>query len=405
MVARALAFSAGLALAGRAALAQPVAPVAAQRFDLDRDGAPEQIRIEREGSLAVVSGRTGKVLSWKPLMAGVAAGEIQIASGAPVGGRVVILALARRAEGRGEALAVEWRGAALHQLWRGEIGPQGQDGESTLYIEAGRHGLIRYSGRAGVARCDGKTGHLYAEKFDFGRRGRFRAVDQTPRIPVNAPELVAARTPPAGVRPGALPLDFKVLAASSQIGAGPGDLVAPSEIEDRDPATAWVEGRAGFGRGEFVTARASLDRGLVRAIRLVPGHAASARTFAQYNRLKQVGLLVGRDRAYRVVFEQDPARAGAAADAYWIALPEPVAADCVSLVVMEVYPGQGSRARGGHTAISELAVLTEMDLAPGGAAASLAAAVAAGGRDGEQAARVLSRLGPPAEAALMAEAQ
>ena len=230
-------------------------------------------------------------------------------------------------------------------------------------------------------------------------------MDQPPRIPADAPQLVATRTPPAGVRPGAAPIDFRVLAASSQVGAsGPGDLVAPSEIEDRDPATAWVEGRAGFGRGEFVTARASLDRGLVRAVRVVPGHAASARSFAQHNRLKVAGLLVGRDRAFRVAFREDPARTGAPGDAWWIALPEPVPADCVSLVVVEVYFGQGARG-GGHTAISELAVLTGMDLEPGSAAARLAAAVAAGGREGEQAARVLPRLGGAAEAALVAQAQ
>ncbi len=395
---------------GHGPAARPAAatPIAAERFDLDRDGAPEQIRIEREGSLSVVSGRSGAVAAWKPLLGGsaVQSGEIEVATGASVGGRVVILAVAHGGAGeRGEALAAEWRGGALHELWRGEVGPQGPDGESTLYIEAGRYGLIRYSGRAGVARCDGKTAHLYAEKFDFRAGGRFRSVDQPPRIPADAPKLVATRTPPAGVRSGAAPIDFRVLAASSQVGAsGPGDLVAPSEIEDRDPATAWVEGRGGFGRGEFVTARASLDRGLVRAVRVVPGHAASARSFAQHNRLKVAGLLVGRDRAFRVAFREDPARTGAPGDAWWIALPEPVPADCVSLVVVEVYFGQGAGG-GGHTAISELAVLTEMDLEPGSAAARLAAAVAAGGREGEQAARVLPRLGGAAEAALVAQAQ
>lgn len=424
MVARAIAVGLAVGLAGaplRPAAAQSPAPgrgpatrpaaaraVAAERFDLDRDGVPEQIRIEREGSLSVVSGRSGVVAAWKPLMGGsaVQSGEIEIATGASVGGRVVILAVAHGGAGeRGEALAVEWRGGALHELWRGEVGPQGADAESTLYIEAGRYGLIRYSGRAGVARCDGKTAHLYAEKFDFRGGGRFRSVDQPPRIPADAPQLVATRAPPAGVPSGAAPIDFRVLAASSQVGAsGPGDLVAPSEIEDRDLATAWVEGRTGFGRGEFVTARASLDRGLVRAVRVVPGHAASARSFARHNRLKVAGLLVGRDRAFRVVFREDPARAGAPGDAWWIALPEPVPADCVSLVVVEVYFGQGARG-GGHTAISELAVLTELDLEPGSAAARLAAAVAAGGREGEQAARVLPRLGGAAESALVAQAQ
>jgi hypothetical protein len=229
----------GFALAAGAspALAQPgraQPAVAVERFDVDGDGTPEEIRIEREGGLAISSGRGGKVLGWKPLLAGARldSGELEFARGAAVAGRVVILAMARGAGGRGEGLAVEWRGGGLHELWRGAVGPHGPDGESTLYMEVGRHGLLRYSGRAGVARCDGKTAHLYAEKFDFAARpGRFRPVDDTPRVPADAPELVATRARPAGVAAGATPLDFRVLAASSLISAdGPDDLVAPSEI-------------------------------------------------------------------------------------------------------------------------------------------------------------------------------
>jgi len=414
-----LGFAVASAGSGALAIAAPpttapanAAPVASARFDLDRDGAAEDLRIERDGMFAVVSGRTGGVLARKPLAASpggrAAKGAIDIATGAAVGGRVVILAVATwaGAGGRGEALAAEWRGG-LHELWRGAVGPVGADGESTLYVEAGRYGLLRYSGRAGVARCDGRTAHLYAEKFDFapGGGGRFRAVDQMPRIPDDAPELVATRATPFAGAEAARPIDFRALAASSQSGAGgAGELVAPQEIDDRDPATAWVEGRSGFGRGEFVTARASLDGGMVRAIRIVPGHAGSARSFLQSNRLKRIGLLVGRERVFRVVFARDPAGQGGPGDPYWIALPEPIGADCVSVVVMEVYFGPAARGAG-HTAIAELAVLTEMDLAPGGAAAQLAAQVAGGGRAGEQAARVLVRLGGAAESALLAEVQ
>ena len=40
-------------------------------------------------------------------------------------------------------------------------------------------------------------------------------------------------------------------------------------------ATAWVETRGGFGRGEFVTSRSWLGARDVRVLRVVPGHAAS----------------------------------------------------------------------------------------------------------------------------------
>src|SRR5262245_21600368 len=104
----ALGIAAWLSMGGTGA----AQPGGSERFDLDHDGLPEEIRIEREGALAVVSGQTGKIAAWKPLMAGAQRGELQIATGPAVGGRVVILALAHADaggpdSGRGEGLAVE----------------------------------------------------------------------------------------------------------------------------------------------------------------------------------------------------------------------------------------------------------------------------------------------------------
>ena len=401
------------------AAAPAAAPLAQRQVNLDGDGAPERIRLSADGQLSVVSGRTGRVLAWKTLLGGDGggpsrSGTIDVATGKHMDGHTVILALLHQgpsASSAGEALAAEWRRGRLVELWRGAVGPQGPDGEWTRYVEAGRHGLVRYAGRVGVSRCDGQTAYLYADRWDFAGAGRFRPVTQVVGIGPGAPVLAASRTAPPGARAGAEPVDFRALAASSQLGVSDaGELAAPSELEDGDATTAWVEGRADFGRGEFVTARATLDHEKVRAVRIVPGHSGSAGLFARYNRLKRVGLLVGRDHAYWVEFKDDPLRdpSGSFRDPYWVILPEPVEASCVSLVVSEVYFGEraGRKRRAGDTAVSDLAVLTTLDLEPGRAAPVLAARVARGGRAGDQAADVLARMnGSAAEAALLAEAQ
>ena len=364
-------------------------------IDVDGDGSADEVSLERNGSLTVTSGKTRKVIGFKALAgSGIGRGVLQVYRHEK---HVVVAAIGER-----EAAALEWRAGKLVDVWQGAVGPEGADGESTLYVEAGRHGLIRYHGRAGVTRCDGKTAFLYPEVYDFKTRRFWPATSSVPRIPDAAPLLRATRTPPPGAGPGASALDFRVLGASSQVGAqGAGDLVAPAEVEDGKVDTAWVEGLRGPGKGEFLTARASLSDGRVRAIRIVPGHAASAKTLADFNRPKKIGLLVGGKRAFVVQLDDPVKSGGAPGDPWWIVLPEPVATDCVSLVLMEAYPG---RTGGGHTAISELAVLTEMDLA-GGGLDGLAARVAAGGSAGEQAARLLARVGVPAEQALLAEAQ
>ncbi len=384
-----------LALLVLAHLAASARAEGRKAIDVDGDGAADEVVLERNGSLTVTSGKTKKVIGFKALAgSGMGRGALQVQRHE----KRVLLAVV----GEHEAAALEWRAGKLVDVWQGAVGPEGPDGESTLYVEAGPHGLIRYHGRAGVSRCDGKTAFLYPEVYDFKTRRFWPATSSLPRIPEGAPVLRATRTAPPGVSAGAAPLDFRVLGASSQVGArGAGDLVAPVEVEDGKPDTAWVEGLRGPGKGEFLTARASLSDGRVRAIRIVPGHAASGKTLADFNRPKRMGLLIGAARAF-VVELDDPVKAGGApGEPWWIVLPEPIAGDCVSLVLIDAWPG---RTGGGFTAVSELAVLTELDLA-GGGLDGMAARVAEGGRAGEQAARLLARVGAAAEPALLKEAQ
>jgi HEAT repeat protein len=383
----ALVFLAGLAAAARAEDRKSI--------DIDGDGTADEVVLEKNGSLTVTSGKTRKVIGFKALAgSGIGRGKLQVHRYEK---RAVVGVVTDR-----EAAALEWRAGKLVDVWQGAVGPEGPDGESTLYMEVGPHGLIRYHGRAGVNRCDGRTAFLYPEVYDFKARRFWPATSSVPRMPEGAPVLRATRGAPPGVKPTATPLDFRVLGASSQMDArGAGDLVAPAEVEDGKAETAWVEGLRGPGKGEFLTARASLSDGRVRALRIVPGYAQSAKTLADFNRPKKIGLLVGPKRGFLVELE-DPVRSGATpGDPLWIVLPEPIATDCVSVVLIDAYPGRTSNR---FTAISELAVLTEMDLT-GGGLEGLAGRVAGGGRAGEQAARLLARVGVPAEQALLAEAQ
>lgn len=379
-----------------ATLATPAAAqVASRKADVDRDGVPDEITLDAAGGLTVTSGKTRAVLGRKAVTAAkVTRGDIQVTS-KRVGKRPVIAAIADR-----EAVALEWSGGGLREVWRGPVGPEPPDGESTVHIEAGENGLVRYRGRAGVARCDEKPAYLFAEGYNFANR-RFARADRIPVRAERAQRLVPSQAPPAGAQPNVMSLDFKVLAASSQSSARTaGDLVPPVEIDDARLDTAWVEGAPRAGEGEFVTARASITGGKVIAVRVVPGHAGSPKMLTAHNRVREVVLLVGRDQSF--VAELQDVKKTKGPPAQWIVLPHPIATDCVSLVIKSVYPASPDGR--GHTAISELAVLTEMDLSGGGLDV-LAQRVAAGEREGEEAARTLEKIGARAEAALVAEAQ
>src|SRR5690606_30507807 len=80
-------------------------------------------------------------------------------------------------------------------------------------------------------------------------------------------------------------------------------------------------------------------------------------------------------------------------------LPEAVAADCVSLVVAEVWPATAGPA--GATGLAEVAVVTDLEAAADHGAGALASRVAAGGAGAVHAARRAADLGPAGEAALV----
>jgi len=396
-------------------LAQRAAFVAEKRFDLTGNGVLDVVRINNNNTVSVNLGKASTAGPITPFLTTgkkLVGGTLTIHKGGGYGSAPVIVAIARYGSKRlgtkpsREALVLTWDGGKLAKVFRADLGPQGTDGEYSLELEAGKTRLIKYFTRPGFTRCDGKTAYLFAEGFDFKSK-KWRRISQGVRISNTAPVLTASRGLPAGVPAGSTPISFSARAASSSIAASGADsLSAPKEIDDGDPKTAWVEGKGGFGKGEFVTVRSGMDGGKVHALRIVPGHAASKQAFQDFNRLKRAGLLVG-DKEFWLDIPTDPAgkSSGTFTDPYWIVFDEPIKASCVTLIVDDVYPKTAARKNRGRTAIAELSILTELDLTPGGPDAALAKRVAKGGSDHRRAARMLRTRGPSAITALATLAQ
>jgi hypothetical protein len=369
-----------------ATTAADAAVLARAAADVDGDGAADVIRVETPGVLVVERGR-GTALT-------MSLGEIRgatLSAGGPRGA-VAIAATVTRAQGT-EAIALAWQRGELVTLWRGAAGPIGRDGEHEVVVEATTRGLVRYQTRRDIVRCDRTPARLFVEGWD-GARGAFRPVRGEPGVSDDLPVLTAG--PTAGPTRS---LVFRATAASTAPGVDEASaLPVPTALDDGDPATVWREGRGGDGRGEFVTFTAALPSAAV-ALRIVP--AASAGRDGM-NRVARIAVVTTGTAFWIDV--PDPVRTGApVGQAYTARFPEPVRTGCVTVVLSTVHRGAGAPAGGGDTAIADLAILGDADLAPGGAEPALAAQVAAGGPGAAAAARVLARRGATGAAALRRE--
>lgn len=309
------------------------------------------------------------------------------------------------------------RGRAAEEVWIAELPPSGApvltakpiapiffgltgardaDEEVASEIEVSPSRILEYQTAAQVTRCDGEPPRLFPRAWDFDG-GRFRAVVSP--LPAPAPQkLIARRGDPA--MPGGRPIGgFHWIAASTTAAAGSDarGLTSPLALDDGDPATAWSEGLGGDGRGEFVTARSAAAGYAVRGLRIIPGDASSAAAFRAKNRLRrfQIALGPGADQRFDVEIPDDPAAEGSRfAAPYWVALPRPVPASCVTLVITEVVHGsEASPPRSfGTTSIAAIDVFTDLD---GPQGAERLVADIASGADCAQRVGLLVSLGEP----------
>lgn len=388
--------------------AQEVRSVAEERFDVDGDGRVDVIRLQDPPAvsiaLAQADGSRPARTMWKPFTAAQgspSAGTISVGSGKRYGDRTVIAVtasfVAQIAKGPlrgrkttvGQAMILAWKRGTLEKLWEGPVGTRGREGGYRLHVEATPFGLIRYQQRADIHRCDGKPAYLFPEGFDFKQR-RFRNVASPMNMPASATVLRAGTRAPTGAIPSP-PVAFRTQSASTQAYANDaGDLVPPRELDDGDPRTVWREGTGGNGRGSFITITSPMSAPEILGLRIIPGDSSSKKAFYESNRLQRVGLLVGANHAFWIEFSTDPARQAPFDGSYWVSLPPGIKGACVTLVLDRVYPGRAAKsARAGDSAIAEIAVLTAMDLQPGGAEDALVDQVIAAGHTGDTAARLL----------------
>lgn len=381
--------------------------VAETKADVDGDGKLDTIRIEDPAAVNVYPSR-GKGTAWKPFPSTrgrLVGGSVSVGSGKRYRNQIVIAATARfKSPGGGEVhqlLLLRYNKGKLTALGpKPIVGPVGRDGEWGRAIEAHRGGLIYYQTRPRVRRCDRKTAYLFPKAYDW-RGKKFRSINNLVRVDPDAPRLTATYAAPAGAPAMPRGTTFRVTAVSSSIDASfAGQLVRPVELEDGKPSTAWREGAGGYGRGEFITATASMKGGKVSAIAFIPGDGSSAAAMSKSNRVRTAALLVGNQAFWIDVPDPAKRKGDASLTHAWVVLPKPIATTCVSLVIAGVHP---RRARGGQTAISELAVLTDIEMKPGAAAKELARQVAAGGMNGNSAARALGERGKAGAKALLDE--
>jgi hypothetical protein len=270
-----------------------------------------------------------------------------------------------------EAIGFEKHGA-WKQTFRVPIGPANEDGDYGLAVALLPNGIHRYQTRPGLHRCDGKPALFFAEGWNGTKFVRLASI--ATEVDPGAAEIAATPGAPA---PSSPPLLFHASIASREPGAGDvASLIGPSELDDGNAATAWID--AGNASGQFFTfdARVAANATELVVVAASKGKPAPPTELA----------IVGTNRAFRATL---PALApGAAAT---IALPQPIAG-CVSVVIESPGPA----------AFAELDVYADGERG-GGGEAMLAQTIATGANGVNAAERALATRGAAAVTALEAE--
>ncbi|HEY3359778.1 MAG TPA: HEAT repeat domain-containing protein [Polyangia bacterium] len=358
------------ATAAPPAPAAPAAPPALEvRVDLDGDGAPDLVRLERDRVRATTA--AGRPLYERRLPP--AAGTPRLRA-LTVAGIPVVEARVPVRGPRGAEEVVVLRGRPFAEVFAGRAGPMGRDGEWSRHLSVDEHSILEFQRAVSVTRCDDEPVFLFPRLYDFAA-GRFRAA--APAAPPPAPVRVTARRVLPGAPAGAPLARFVPRSASSALGdeGRAENLAPPVAVADGDVRTAWVAGASGPGRGQFVTLQGTPGAYRVHALRIVPGHGAGRDAFLAHHRLRRAAVILGPTASVEAELPPELSGADAAGAAYWIVLPAPVATTCVTVRIDDVYPaapvrpGRGAAAPAlagaGHAAIAEIQVYTELDFAGG----------------------------------------
>ncbi len=278
-------------------------------------------------------------------------GPASVRQVAVTGHQVIEVRIPLRGEGppREEVWLAEWPSRQV--IWWDVAGAQDVDGETCRTIAVSERAIEEYQSAARLYRCDGAPAQLFRRVWDFSAR-RFRPQDAP--LPGPAPITVQARRGDTRM-PTGRPLggfNFNVASASAQA-KNAAELGAPVALNDGQPNTAWsVDGDA---RGAWLSARSSAGFPVI-GLRLLPGNASSPAAYRGSGRPRKLTLILGpgADQTVDVELRED-ADGGVRRlqDPFWIALPHPVATNCVSVVVRE--------AGRGPVTIADVDVITEVD--------------------------------------------
>lgn len=317
-------------------------------------------------------------------------------------GHALALLRATSGEGREVNAIIGARRGRPEILWTGRMDMHGDPGERMADVLSredrtgdGRPDLLVGVRREGVDVCGAETilmGRAYDPASSRMRPVVLRRVgagDET--------AVVATRDSPGPEGPPLL-RSFEARGASSTSGHREEDrtgLTPPRALVDGRADTFWAEGRGGPGAQEFVVLRWNA-RYPIHALAIIgapEGEAARA-----LGRPRTFWLVGDEGQRLRVTMPDD---AGLhAGERYWIVPPEPLEWRCVAVVLDEAYAPAGRRADAVHTGFAELEIYTELDFGAG--VDDLVNVLVRGGRQGDEATRLLSSLGAPAVTSLYA---
>ncbi len=289
-----------------------------------------------------------------------------------------------RGAGRSYAWIVVERRGAPAIVWSGRTDLHGDPGERVAdAIETldrtgdGRPDVVVGQVREGVTTCGSALALAFPSALDDV--GELRPVS-IGRVGADRVDVAATAVSP-GPTPPPVGTTLRVVGATSALGVtDAASLGTFGGLGDGDPATGWIEGRAGAGPGELVSLRIDAPRA-VRAIALVRSTAAGV------DAPRSVFVVGDTGSALHVTLPDVFDRA-------WIVLPEPQAWTCVALVI-ERGPTEDAAE---HVGLGEIEAYTELDF--GGGVATLVESLVAEGADAERTADWLARAGGAALDAL-----
>ena len=309
-----------LLLASHAGFAAP-ATILTTQLDLQGDGILATAHVLADGQVQLRT-TTGQetLLSLRespasPPLSPVTQASVQVQTARA--GRFLVVR-AQLAGGRQQSLVATIQGMAVAPVFVGATGPIGRDAEREVHVTVTPAGLIRYQRSPAIQRCDGES-RLFVERFVAGQgpASQWQAAPEITQPTLVLSPLLQATRPPAAMPTSAIGI-FRAISASAQAGVVRADLLAPPhELEDGKPSTAWRVSHD--ATGAFVSFVADGIGHQVHALKLVPAPAATGAMPSQ--------IEVILDAKQRI-----PVQLSGTGE-QWIALPSPVPASCISLLM------------------------------------------------------------------------